>query len=221
MSNAKLKPTLARAKLAEVIAARDGIERKIAIARDAVEQARAKKWAAEERLESLQKQKAESSAAHSPGDIFMASLAAGEACDVAVLERPASTRDEDALEREIALWAKTQAECEAEIPLLESALGFAEYRVEEAAREAVKASSAVQELLDGLGAIHDELDRRLSALALLRFRNMVSEGDKEAVRAATGRPVLLGEHHPICAEWDTAFKKLTRNADTHPPGDKI
>ena len=84
MSNAKLKlmadnppRSLARAKLAEVIAARDGIERKIAIARDAVEQARAKKWAAEERLESLQKQKAESSAAHGPGDIFMASLAAG------------------------------------------------------------------------------------------------------------------------------------------------
>ena len=66
MSNTKLKPTAdnpartpARAKLAEIIAARDTVERKLAIARDAVEQARAKKWAAEERLETLQKQKAE------------------------------------------------------------------------------------------------------------------------------------------------------------------
>ena len=147
----------------------------------------------------------------------MASLAAGEACDIAVLERPASTRDEDALEREIALWAKTQAECEAEIPLLELALGFAEFRVEEAAREAVKASSAVAGLLDGLDELHDELDRRLSALALLRFRNMISEEDKEAVRAATGRPVLLGEHHPIVADWDKAFKALTRDAEATLP----
>ena len=46
---------------------------------------------------------------------------------------------------------------------------------------------------------------------------MISEEDKEAVRAATGRPVLRGEHHPIVADWDKAFKALTRDAEATLP----
>jgi hypothetical protein len=202
-----------RAALAEDIARRDDIERKLATAKDATEQARAKRWAAEERLEALQKQKAEASAAQSLGAKFLASVEAGQPCGVDVLERPGTTREEDALEREIELWAETQAECAASIPALESAVNFAAFRVDESAREAIKASPAVAEILDGLDQLHSELDKRLSALAYLRRRNMISDSDMDAALAAIRRPVLLGDHHLICDEWTAAFKSLARSAD--------
>jgi hypothetical protein len=78
----------------------------------------------------------------------------------------------------------------------------------------------VTEILDGLDELHNELDRRLSALALLRFRNMISEADKEAALDAIRRPILLGEHHPIVAEWGVAFKALMRDPDATLPGAK-
>jgi hypothetical protein len=72
-------------------------------------------------------------------------------------------------------------------------------------------------LLEGLCAIRDELDKRLSALAYLRRRNMISEACMDAALSAIRRHVLLGEHHPIIAEWDKAFKGLTRNPDAGLP----
>jgi hypothetical protein len=106
----------ARAQLAEAIAARDDLERQLAAARDAVEQAQHRKWAAQDKLDALRAQRAKELAARSLGGAFIASVLAGQPCGIDVLERPASTREEDALEREIVTWQETQSECEAEIP---------------------------------------------------------------------------------------------------------
>jgi len=103
---------LSRAKLAEAISKRDECERKLIAARDAAERARRSRWSAMNKLDALRQTREEACAAQELGTTFIASVLAGQPCGVATLERPASTRDEDALEGEIATWATTQAECD-------------------------------------------------------------------------------------------------------------
>jgi len=147
-----------RQALAAAIAHRDGAERELAVAREAVRQARGKRFKAQDRLDTLRAAREEDAAAQSLGAVFIAS-----------------------------------------------------------AREAVKASGVVPSLLDGLAALHDELDKRLSALAYLRFKNVITEVDMEPVLAAVRRPVLLGDYHPICAAWTTVFKTLAQDSDAELP----
>ena len=83
-----------RTKLAEAIAARDMVERQLSAAREAVEQARAKKWEASDKLDALRVAKAEESEAQNLGNRFIESIAAGGMCGLAELERPlVSDRD--------------------------------------------------------------------------------------------------------------------------------
>ena len=117
--------SLEREKLAAAISARDAVERQLSAARTAVEQARGHRWEAQDKLDALRVAKAEESAAQSLGNQFIESIAAGGMCGLAELERPSTfDSDEAALERELGTWARTQHECEAEIPGIESALLF-------------------------------------------------------------------------------------------------
>lgn len=202
-----------RVTLASAIAARNEVERQLSAAREAVEQARDKKWQAQDKFDALRARKAEAAVSYSPGAVFAASIAAGQPCGVDVLERP-STFDsvEGALEREVATWTRTQAECNAAISGLEAGLLFKNLRVEDLARAVVRSSGVVAALLDGLDVLLAEVDQRLSALASLRARNMVSDADKDAVRTAICRPIL-GDHHPAVARWNEIFAALTRDPD--------
>jgi len=206
-----------RVALAAAIAHRDGAERELAVAREAVRQARGKRFKAQDRLDTLRAAREEDAAAQSLGAVFIASIAAGEACGLADLEPASTRRDEDDLEHEIETWTQTQAACEATVKAVESSLPMANFYVGEAAREAVKASGVVPSLLDGLAALHDELDKRLSVLAYLRFKNVIPEVDMAPALAAVRRPVLLGDYHPICEAWTTVFKTLERDADAELP----
>jgi hypothetical protein len=156
-----------RVALAAAIAHRDGAERELAVAREAVRQARGKRFKAQDRLDTLREAREEDAASQSLGAVFIASIAAGEACGLADLEPASTRRDEDDLEHEIETWTQTQAACEATVKAVESSLPMANFYVGESAREAVKASGVVPSLLDGLAALHDELDKRLSVLAYL------------------------------------------------------
>jgi hypothetical protein len=46
---------------------------------------------------------------------------------------------------------------------------------------------------------------------------VIPEVDMEPVLGAVRRPVLLGDYHPICAEWTTVFKTLEQDADAELP----
>jgi len=125
---------LSRSALAEAIAKRDAVERELEAAKAAIEAAYQNKWGAQARLEALREQKME---APNIGELFTASVAAGQPCGVDLLERPQSSADEDALEHEIKVWSKARQEVEASIPDKERALSWANFNVDDAVRDAV------------------------------------------------------------------------------------
>jgi len=118
-----------RSALMEALAARDARKCELEAAQAAIEAAYQNKWAVEARLEALRKQKTE---APNIGELFTASIAAGDPCGVDVLERPKSSADEDALEHEIEVWSRTRQEVEAWIPDKERALSWANFNVDDA-----------------------------------------------------------------------------------------
>ena len=124
--------------------------------------------------------------------------------------------DEDALEHEIEVWSKARQEVEASIPDKERALSWANFNVDDAVRDAVKSSNVVSMLLDGLPTLHEELDRRLSALAFLRRKNAIPEQELPAANSVLGRS-FLGDCHPVCEQWNDAFKRLKCDADARLP----
>jgi len=147
-------------------------------------------------------------------------VAAGQPCGVDVLERSStSTRDEDALEKEIATWAQTQGECDAVVQQREQALILAEMNAEAEARAAIGNSGALKQLLDGFTDLRDAYERRLAVLKYLSFANCIADAGKPAIEAAI-RPSLLDHYHPACAEWRRALEALTRDHDAALPGIK-
>jgi len=213
-------PDPARATLAEAIARRNELARQLDASRDAAERAAHSRWAAMGRLDALRQAKAEAAAAQSAGTRFIASVAAGEPCGIDVLERQVSPADLDAAEREIEVWTRTQSECAALITEREQKLERAGFRVERMAHEVVKASGTVTRLLDGLDALHAELEQRLSVLHFLDIRGVIPDPEQPEVGRAIGWMHRGHDHtHPAYKAWAAAIEALSRDAGAKLPGE--
>ena len=133
----------ARVALASAIALEAGARRDLQVAEQAAELAASRYWEAENKLEAMRK------AAVVPhmglADDFIASVAFGAPCDVAVLGRSAveATAKMTAAENDVNVWKQTHEECDLAVRAKGAAVAPAKERVEKAARMVIANSETV------------------------------------------------------------------------------
>ena len=160
----------ARATLAAAIALEAGARRDLQVAEQAEGLAASRHWEAQSKLDELRK--------WPPLRVgllrmtFTASIAAGNPCGTAVLERSGIDARAKlvAAEGEAVVWDETRKECELAVRSKAADVAAAKERVTRAARVVVCNAETVSHLADELAALQSELISRRSVLRFI-WRN--------------------------------------------------
>ncbi len=230
--NLKSQPALDpnRKALAAAIALHAGARRDLRVADDAASLAAQKCWAAQARLDELNK------APHSPmgarADAFIASVDAGNPCSAAVLERSSvdARAKMTAAENEFAVWNETRQECDLAAREKEAAVAPAKERVEKAARMVIANSETVTRLMEGVEELQAEVINRRLALRFILFNCLngeLSDADKDRIESLFRQDRLPAgfhsaynagwETHSVHRTWQAAFDELQSNSDAALP----
>jgi hypothetical protein len=210
----------ARAKLASAIALHAGAVRDLQIAEQAAALAAERCWRAQAHLDELYRVVAAPSGALAAD--FIASVAAGNPCDTAVLERSSvdARAQIAAAENDVRVWEQTSEECALAVRAKEADVATARDRVERAARAVICNSDNVARLIDELAGLQS---RVVSARSVLRFisRHGVNgemEGSlKEQAERLLWRDLTGMETTPESAAWSAAFDELQSNSEAELP----
>jgi hypothetical protein len=220
----------ARKALAAAIALEAGARRDLQVAQSAAEMAMRRHWEAQSKLDELHKVVAAPSGALA--DDFIASVAAGNPCDTAVLERSSvdARAQIAAAENEVAVWDETRGECELAVRAKEAAMVTAKERVEKAARIVLSNSENVARLLDGVEEMQTEVINRRVALRYILFNGLngeLAEADRARIETLFKTDRLPAgfnsaynwgwEQHPVHKKWDAAFDALMTDAEAELP----
>jgi hypothetical protein len=208
-----------RKNLAAAIAMHAGAKRDARVADEAARQAAQNCWEAQSRLETL-REAAEPSGALA--DTFAASVAAGNPCNVAVLERSGiDVRAKiTAAENDFNVWDQTRRECDLAAREKEAAVAAARDRVERAARMVVANSETVKRLSDGLEALQAEVIETRSVLRFIWGKGVNGELPvplKERVERLLWRDLMGLESTSASVAWQAAFEELQSNSEAALP----
>ena len=210
----------ARATLAAAIAMEAGARRDLKVAEDAAGLAERRHWDAQSKLDELRNEPPAPSGAFA--DAFTASIAAGNPCGTAVLERSAIDARAKlvAAENEVAVWDETRLECELAVRSKAADVAAAKERVTRAARVVVCNAETVSHLADELAAMQSELISRRSVLRFIWRTNR--NGELSVPLAGRIERLLLCdltglESTPAAAAWRTAFDELMTNSEAELP----
>jgi len=212
----KPAPDQNRKALAAAIALHAGAKRDARVADEAASLAAQKCWEAQSRLEKL-REVAEPSGALA--DTFAASVAAGNPCNVAVLERSGiDVRAKmAAAENDFNVWDQTRRECDLAAREKEAALSAARDRVERAARVVLANAEIVTRLADDLEALQADVIEKRSELRFIWGKGLNGELPrplKERVERLLWRDLLGLES---TSAWSAAFEELQSNSDAKLP----
>jgi hypothetical protein len=210
----------ARAKLASAIALHAGAVRDLQIAEQAAALAAERCWRAQAQLDELHKVVAAPSGALA--DEFIASIAAGNPCNVATLERSsvAAGAKISAAENDVRVWDETRRGCELAVRAKEAEVSNAKEHVEKAARVVVANSEMITRLMDGLEAMQAEV---IAQRVVLRFiwgkgiNGELSGPDKDRIESLLRRDLTGWESHPVHGVWRAAFEELQSNPEAELP----
>jgi hypothetical protein len=210
----------ARATLAAAIALEAGARRDLKVAQSAADLAQRRHWDAQSKIDELRKVVAAPTGALA--DAFASSVAAGEPCNVAVLERSAIDARAKlvAAENEVAVWDETRLECELAVRSKAADVAAAKERVTRAARVVVCNAETVSHLADELAALQSELISRRSVLRFIWRTNR--NGELSVPLAGRIERLLLCdltglESTPASAAWSAAFDELLTNSEAELP----
>jgi hypothetical protein len=214
-----LKPPSARKELAAAISLAAGAKRDARVADEAARQAAQNCWEAQSRLEKL-REAAEPSG--SLADTFAASVAAGNPCNAAVLERSGidARAKITATENEVRTWDATRWECDESAREKEAAVMTARERVERAARVVICDSETVANLVDELTGLQSEVVSRRAVLRFIWGKGINGELPRplvESVQRLLQRDLLGLESTSASAAWQAAFEELQSNSDAKLP----
>lgn len=175
----------ARAKLAAAIVLEAGARRDLRVADEAASLAAQKCWEAQSRLEKL-REVAEPSGALA--DTFAASVAAGNPCNVAVLERSGiDVRAKiAAAENDFSVWDQTRRECDLAAREKEAALSAARDRVERDARVVLVNAEIVTRLADDLEALQADVIEKRSELSFIWGKGLNGELPRPLKNGSSG-----------------------------------
>jgi hypothetical protein len=181
-----------RAKLATAINARSDSEAALGDAVTAEVNAFERLCDARDRLADVQAKNG--SAPDDAAEVFIASMRAGLACDIAELERPSMERqaEEAELKREIDTLARTRQALETAVPIRQRAVDLARHAVDNAARAVVASSVDVIALIDEASALQEAVAAKRAVLFHLTSI-MPDSADRKAVTALLARPFLIGD----------------------------
>jgi hypothetical protein len=210
----------ARATLAAAIALEAGARRDLQVAEQAAELAASRYYEAQSKLDELRNEPPAPSGAFA--DAFTASIAAGNPCNVATLERSsvAAGAKMTAAENEAAVWDETRRECDAAVRAKEADVAAAKDRVERAARVVVANSEMVTRLVDGLEAMQAEIIARRVALRFIWGKGLngeLSGPDKDRIESLLRQDLMGWESHPVHGVWRAAFEDLQSNPEAELP----
>ena len=210
----------ARAALAAAIALEAGARRDLRVAEQAAQLAASRHWEAQSKLDELHKAVAAPSGALA--DAFTASIAAGNPCGTAVLERSAidARAQIKAAENDVRVWEQTQDECERAVRAKEADVAAAKERVERCAREVVCNAETVKRLGDGLEALQAEVIEKRSALRFIWGKGLNGElpGPLAERIERLLRLDLAGlRSTSASAAWSAAFDELLTNSEAELP----
>ena len=220
MTAMKPLPDPARAKLAATIALEAGARRDLKVAEDAAELAADRCWRAQSALDEMRNEPPAPSGAFA--DAFTASIAAGNPCGTAILERSGieSRAKLVAAEGEAAVWDETRKECELAVRAKEAALVAAKERVERCARMIIVNAETVKRLADDLEALQADV---VSARSVLRFvwgkgvNGELSVPLAERIERLLWRDLIGLESTSASAAWSAAFDELLTNSEAELP----
>jgi hypothetical protein len=223
MTVTSLKPPSAfdpnRKALAAAISLAAGAKRDARVADEAARQAAQNCWEAQSRLEKL-REAAEPSG--SLADTFAASVAAGNPCNVAVLERSGidARAKITAAENDFKVWDQTREECDLAAREKEADVATAKDRVERAARMVLADPATVTRLADDLDALQSDIVERRSALRYIWGHGINGELPRplnERVERLLCRDLLGLEPTSAAAAWSAAFEKLMTDSEASLP----
>jgi hypothetical protein len=210
----------ARSKLAAAIALEAGARRDLQVAGQAAELAASRYYEAQSKLDELRNEPPGPSGAFA--DAFTASIAAGNPCNVATLERSsvAAGAKIAAAENDARVWDETRRECDAAVRAKEAEVSNAKERVEKAARVVVANSEMVTRLVDSLEAMQAEVIARRAALRFIWGRGLngeLSGPDKDRIESLLRQDLTGWESHPVHGVWRAAFEELHSNPEAELP----
>jgi hypothetical protein len=208
-----------RSKLAAAIALHAGAKRDARVADEAASLAAQKCWEAQSRLEKL-REVAEPSGALA--DTFAASVAAGNPCNVAVLERSGiDVRAKmTAAENDFNVWDQTQRECDLAARAKEADAAAAKEHVERCARAVVCNAETVKRLGDGLEALQAEVIEKRSALRFIWGKGVNGELPEplaERIERLLRLDLTGLRSTSASAAWSAAFDELLTNSEAELP----
>jgi hypothetical protein len=222
MTVTSLKPPSAfdpnRKALAAAISLAAGAKRDARVADEAARQAAQNCWEAQSRLEKL-REAADPSG--SLADTFAASVAAGNPCNVAVLERSGidARAKITAAENDFNVWDQTRRECDLAARERETAAETARENVERAACVVIANPGTVKRLGDELEALQAEVIERRSELRFLGRKgvNDLPRSLKERIDRLLWRDLTSMESTSASAAWAAAFEELQSNSEAALP----
>ena len=210
----------ARKALVAAIALEAGARRDLQGAEQAAELAASRYYEARSKLDELRNEPPAPSGAFA--DAFTASIAAGNPCNVATLERSsvAAGAKIAAAENDARVWDETRKECELAVRAKEAEVSNAKERVEKAARVVVANSEMVTCLMDGLEAMQAEVIARRVVLQFIWGKGLngeLSRPDKDRIESLLRQDLTGWESHPVHGVWRAAFEELQSNPEAELP----
>ncbi len=219
-----MKPILgrdpARVALANAIASESGARRDLQVAEQAAELAAERCWEAQSRIDELRKVVAAPSGARAAE--FIASVGAGNPCNVATLERSsvAAGAQIAAAENDARVWEEPRRECDAAVRAKKADVSNAKERVEKAARVVVANSEMVTRLMDSIEATQAEVVERRVALQFVWGKGLngeLSRPDRDRIERLLRQDLTGSESHPVHGVWRAAFEELRSNSEAELP----
>ena len=210
----------ARKALVAAIALEAGARRDLQGAEQAAELAASRYYEARSKLDELRNEPPAPSGAFA--DAFTASIAAGNPCNVATLERSsvAAGAKIAAAENDVRVWDETRKECELAVRAKEAEVSNAKERVEKAARVVVANSEMITRLMDSLEAMQAEVIARRVALRFIWGKGLngeLSGPDKGRIESLLRQDLTGWESHPVHGVWRAAFEELQSNPESELP----
>jgi hypothetical protein len=220
----------ARATLAAAIAMHADARHDLKVAEEAAGLAASRYYDAQSKLEALRK--APDAPSGSLADSFIASVSAGNPCNVAVLERASveARAKMTAAENDVNVWKQTHEECDLAVRAKRAAVAPAKERVKRAARIVLANSGTITRLMDGLEAMQAEIINRRVALRYILFSGLngeLAEADRARIEdlfktdrlpAGFNSAYNSGwEQHQVHQKWDAALDALMTDAEAALP----
>lgn len=227
---APLPGDAARARLKAAIDALNAAWLDLGDARGAENAALERKWTAYDALADI-RHAAEAADPGAMADAFLCAFRAGSSIDAATLERSTSEARaiEAAAKRDIDVWTRTAAACEAAVAAKESAAAKAQKAVDAAVANVIRNNGAAARIMDGLEAMQAELVRRRVVLRFMIIHGLIDDAHAARAKAILSDTVLPGgvgsveyrdwSRHSAHVAWQAALDALARDANAPLPRD--